>query len=306
MARYLLVALISFMLILNVLGSASFTVINKCNHTVWPAILSNPTTGVSPLITTGFQLQKDESKNVTVPLPWTGRLWGRTNCGKNSTGGFSCVTGDCGSGKLECSGRYGQPPTTLAEFSLAAADTERDFYDVSFVLGFNLPMLVVPESGNCTTTGCAMNLNGVCPNELKELSQDGIRVGCRSACEALREPQYCCTGAYNTPNTCKPTPYSEFFKNACPRAYSYAYDDDTGTFTCASTNYVITFCPPLPTIKKPTENPEAAAPAGGGESLDPVSSSSSPMSVSFVQFLGGAVSLFISTKMFGHVPPKKK
>ncbi|XP_042952279.1 uncharacterized protein LOC122289369 [Carya illinoinensis] len=31
-------------------------------------------------------------------------------------------------------------------------------------------------------------------------------------------------------------------KYACPRAYSYTYDDKTSTYTCASTDYMIIFC----------------------------------------------------------------
>jgi hypothetical protein len=68
-------------------------------------------------------------------------------------------------------------------------------------------------------------------------------VACKSACEAFGSAQYCCSGEYGNPNTCKPSGYSQFFKNACPRAYSYAYDDATSTFTCAEANYIITFCP---------------------------------------------------------------
>ncbi|KAL0358816.1 UNVERIFIED_CONTAM: Pathogenesis-related thaumatin-like protein 3.5 [Sesamum angustifolium] len=33
------------------------------------------------------------------------------------------------------------------------------------------------------------------------------------------------------------------FKRACPRAYSYAYDDGTSTFTCKASEYAIMFCP---------------------------------------------------------------
>ena len=36
---------------------------------------------------------------------------------------------------------------------------------------------------------------------------------------------------------------SEVFKSACPRSYSYAYDDATSTFTCTAGDYSITFCP---------------------------------------------------------------
>jgi hypothetical protein len=42
--------------------------------------------------------------------------------------------------------------------------------------------------------------------------------------------------------------YAKVFKDACPTAYSFPYDDPTSTFTCAGTStrdvdYTITFCP---------------------------------------------------------------
>ncbi|BAS90608.1 Os04g0576600 [Oryza sativa Japonica Group] len=68
---------------------------------------------------------------------------------------------------------------------------------------------------------------------------------CRSACEAFGEEEYCCSGAYATPVTCRrPTAYSTIFKSACPRAYSYAYNDGMSTFTCNAAAYTITFCLP--------------------------------------------------------------
>jgi hypothetical protein len=93
-----------------------------------------------------------------------------------------------------------------------------------------------------------VDLNGACPADLRvttAASSAGGGVACRSACEAFGSAQYCCSGEYGNPNTCKPTAYSQFFKNACPRAYSYAYDDATSTFTCGGggTDYSITFCP---------------------------------------------------------------
>lgn len=137
------------------------------------------------------------------------------------------------------------PPATLAEFTLNGAGG-LDFYDVSLVDGYNLAMTVAPQGagtgGNCTTTGCLVDLNPGCPSELKVLASDE-GVACKSACDAFGDPQFCCSGAYATPDTCKPSSYSEFFKNECPKAYSYAYDDGTSTFTCASADYVITFCP---------------------------------------------------------------
>ncbi|XP_061359934.1 pathogenesis-related thaumatin-like protein 3.5 [Gastrolobium bilobum] len=225
-------------------NSATFTIVNKCSYTVWPGLLSGA--GTAPLSITGFALQPGESNAVPVPSGWSGRLWGRTLCSQDSTGKFSCVTGDCGSSAVECAGGNAAPPATLAEFTLNGAGG-LDFFDVSLVDGYNLPMIVEPQGGtgggNCTATGCVVDLNSACPTELKVMSNGDEGVACKSACEAFGDPQYCCSGAYASPDTCKPSSYSQFFKSACPRAYSYAYDDGSSTFTCASADYTITFCP---------------------------------------------------------------
>ncbi|KAM7521225.1 hypothetical protein LguiB_020187 [Lonicera macranthoides] len=253
--------LISFMKLIipqlfisGVLSSATFTLINKCDYTVWPGILSNA--GIAQLPTTGFALQKGDSKTINAPSSWGGRFWGRTHCTDVSSGKFSCLTGDCGSGEIECAGRVAVPPATLAEFTLDGGGG-LDFYDLSLVDGYNLPMLIVPQGGgagvNCTKTGCMVDLNEVCPSELKVTSNGGEGVACKSACEAFGDEKYCCSGAYGTPDTCKPSSYSELFKKACPRAYSYAYDDKTSTFTCAGADYMITFCPSPTTSQKSSE-----------------------------------------------------
>ncbi|XP_068343499.1 thaumatin-like protein 1 [Pyrus communis] len=246
--------------------SATFTIANKCTTTIWPGILSNA--GTDQLPTTGFALGPGESNTFSVPTSWSGRLWGRTLCSQDSTTGkFSCLTGDCGSSAVECAGGGAAPPATLAEFTLNGGGG-LDFYDVSLVDGYNLPMLVVAEGGtggNCTTTGCVVDLNNGCPSELKVTASDE-GVACKSACEAFGEPQYCCSGAYATPDTCKPSSYSQFFKNACPKAYSYAYDDGTSTFTCASANYIITFCP-APSTSVKSSNGTVPGAAGVSASL---------------------------------------
>ncbi|GAU37838.1 hypothetical protein TSUD_56980 [Trifolium subterraneum] len=89
-----------FTLHLSVVTSAKFTIVNQCNHTVWPA--SYTTSGTATIATTGFILKPGENSTITVPAKWTGRFWGRTLCTTDSiSGNFSCVTGDCGSGNLE-------------------------------------------------------------------------------------------------------------------------------------------------------------------------------------------------------------
>ncbi|KAI3798830.1 hypothetical protein L1987_34111 [Smallanthus sonchifolius] len=254
----------------NSIQSATFTLTNQCNYPVWPGLLSGA--GTPPLPTTGFPLQPTQSNSISIPPSWSGRMWGRRLCSTDSTGRFSCVTGDCGSGTVECNGGGAAPPATLAEFTLNGANG-MDFYDVSLVDGYNLPMMVVPQgesSGNCNVTGCVADLNKNCPAELRLTGSGDVDecVACRSACEAFGDPMYCCSGAYSTPQTCNPTSYSEYFKTACPSAYSYAYDDGTSTFTCSSANYVITFCPTPANSRKTTGVNQSAEISGSGSSAN--------------------------------------
>ncbi|XP_039035260.1 thaumatin-like protein 1 isoform X2 [Hibiscus syriacus] len=222
------------------LYGASFTFVNRCDYNVWPGILANA--GSPKLDSTGFVLPKDSSRSFQAPTGWSGRFWGRTGCKFEGSGSGTCLTGDCGSGQVECNGLGAAPPVTLAEFTLGTGG--QDFYDVSLVDGYNMPMIVEGSGGSrrCASTGCTTDLNRQCPSELRVGDGDA----CKSACEAFGSPEYCCSGAYGTPATCKPSVYSEMFKAACPRSYSYAYDDTTSTFTCTGADYTVTFCPSSP------------------------------------------------------------
>ncbi|XP_074322916.1 thaumatin-like protein 1b [Apium graveolens] len=178
-----------------------------------------------------------------VPSSWTGYLWARTSCALDS-GAFTCATGDCGSGKLECAGSEATQPVSLAEFALND-HSGLDLYDINLVGGFNVPITVEPRGGkfgNCTTAGCATDLNEECPKELGVVGTSGT-VACKSACKAFGDPIFCCEGAYATPDTCKPTMYSEYFKRGCPMDHSYALGDPARTFNYGgASEYVITFC----------------------------------------------------------------
>ncbi|KAJ6769538.1 hypothetical protein OIU79_020396 [Salix purpurea] len=220
--------------------STTFTITNSCNYTVWPGVYSLATPAFS---TTGFSLEKNESKILKAPDFWNGRFWGRTYCTEDSSGNFSCITGDCGSGKLQCSGRGGAPAATLAEFGLGISDG-LDFYDVSLVYGFNLPLLVVPsDHQNCSSTGCIGDVNESCPTELEVTTGKGKRVGCKGVCDGLNSSIYSCDGTGSSTDPREPSQYSNFFKNLCPQSYSYVYDDTDTSFSCSSTDYQITFCP---------------------------------------------------------------
>ncbi|CAH8355305.1 unnamed protein product [Eruca vesicaria subsp. sativa] len=232
--------LVSYLFVSGV-TSRNFTIENKCDYTVWPATFNSPGS-INSLSTTGFTLRKGEARVINAPLSWTGRFWGRTFCSTNSTGSFSCATGDCGTGKVECSAASAGSsfPATLAEFSLDTID----YYDVSVVNGYNLPISIVPqEDKTCNSTGCVVDMNVTCPFELRVTASNTSLIACMNACQKLKLPEYCCTDDYASPDKCKPSLYSQNFKSVCPRAYSYVYDDTSSTFSCASNNYAITFCP---------------------------------------------------------------
>ncbi|MBN1411715.1 MAG: hypothetical protein JW969_12785, partial [Spirochaetales bacterium] len=99
-------------------------------------------------------------------------------------------------------GANAPPCNTLAEFTLNGAGN-LDFYDVSLVDGFNVASQIVPSGGSgdgsyysCGIAGCTSTalLTG-CPSELRSQG------ACCSACMIFGSPQYCCSGAYNTPAT---------------------------------------------------------------------------------------------------------
>ncbi|CAL1362215.1 unnamed protein product [Linum trigynum] len=215
-------------------GARIFTIINDCQETIWPGITPGDNFNGG-----GFALKPHQSIVFTAPVGWSGRIWGRTGCNFDKNGNGTCLTGSCGD-SLKCKAS-GKPPASLAEFSLAAID----YYDVSLVDGFNVPMVVTPINGrgNCSVTGCDADLRPMCPPELAVKAGGGGKVvGCRSACDVFDTDEYCCRGVYGNPVVCQPTYYSKKFKEACPTAYSYAYDDPTSIFTCSGTDYVVTFC----------------------------------------------------------------
>ncbi|XP_077209836.1 pathogenesis-related thaumatin-like protein 3.5 [Tasmannia lanceolata] len=224
---------------ISYVGATVFTLKNNCRNPVWPGI--QPGGGKPVLKNGGFQLKPGQTVRISAPKGWSGRFWGRYGCTFDKNGHGTCVTGDCG-GLLGCAGGGGTPPATLAEFTL---DSPVDYYDVSLVDGYNIPVSVFPAggSGTCRPARCVSDLNMKCPWEL-QVRRKGKVVACKSACMAFNTPRYCCTGAYGSPDTCEPTHYSRVFKQACPSAYSYAYDDRTSILTCKCTwaDYLIRFC----------------------------------------------------------------
>ncbi|KAA8522370.1 hypothetical protein F0562_013269 [Nyssa sinensis] len=179
--------------------AATFNVKNNCPFTLWAALL--------PL-----QARQE-------------RIWARTNCNFDGAGQGKCETGDC-NGLLQRQA-FGTPPTTLAEYALNQFNN-LDFFDISHVDGYNVPMEFSPVSGGCTRgIKCPMDMNRDCPNELT------APVGCNNPCTVFKTDEYCCYS-----EKCGPTNNSKFFKDRCPDTYSYPKDGNNCTFTCpGGTNY---------------------------------------------------------------------
>lgn len=222
-------------------------VINKCAFTIWPGLF---TTGGGPVTnhTTGWESPSGTVRTVTVPEGWGGRIWGRTGCNFNITGPSQCETGGCIGGLLcdPVSGT-GVPPASIAQWTLRG----QDFYGVSLVDGFNLPIRIEAINCVCPTGECPFDLNPKCPAVLRQLNAAGTIVGCKSACFAgidgnRADSANCCTGSHSLPATCPSSgvQYYDYFHGSCQNAYNYAFDDVNGLKNCnAQTDFTLTFCP---------------------------------------------------------------
>jgi len=83
------------------------------------------------------------------PFQWSGNIFPRTGCDSN---GQHCKTGECGAGSngICPTGTGGDPPISLAEFTLAnqtLSTTGPDFYDVSIINGINVGISMGPVAG---------------------------------------------------------------------------------------------------------------------------------------------------------------
>jgi hypothetical protein len=208
-------------------GGRYYLVSNQCTQTVWAAALPASTfPGGAVEMPPGYSFE------VRVADGWSGRIWGKTQCTTTN-------------GKLSCASDAF--PASLAELTLTKTPaTGLDFYDVSLVDGFNLPIELVaightPDAGHpydCGDPSCVQDLNATCPQPLID-QVNGVTIACANdECKVLG-------GNDAASPDCKyPNQYTEFFKTACPTAYSYPYDDPTSTFTCKGENsYAVVFCP---------------------------------------------------------------
>ncbi|EJU04529.1 Osmotin thaumatin-like protein [Dacryopinax primogenitus] len=287
-------SLLALVFVRVVTAVRTFTVYNGCPFTVWPAIYTNLAAGTAvPQYQTGWQADAYTTVNFSVPDAWTsGRIWGRRDCTfpAGNTSASTCLDGGCTGGLLcDVNTGTGMPPATLAEFSLGGT-TGTDFYDVSLVDGYNLPIRITPTSG-CAVAECPWDLGPLCPTTLAgPFDSTGYPVGCKSACIAgvdgnpSKSPN-CCSGSFNTPQTCPSSgvAFYWFFKGYCPNAYAYPFDESSGTalWTCPSNNladYTITFCP-APDGAEPSVSPPSTSTSFAFESTTSWMSTPSSMNI---------------------------
>ncbi|XP_061345325.1 pathogenesis-related thaumatin-like protein 3.5 [Gastrolobium bilobum] len=221
----------------------TFYVQNKCPFPIWPA--TAPNNGQPVIAGGGFYLAPGQTQRIVAPWSWSGRIWARTGCNFASNWKPACETGDC-DGRLACNGLIGTPPVTLVEVSLQGDKGKPNFYDVSLVDGYNIPVSVTPKIINPTCSkiqGCLKDLKSLCPHELEVLNNKGEVVACSSACLAFDNDKFCCRNEYGSPEKCKANVYSKIFKEVCPNYFSYAFDTPSPLRTCGSLEYIVTFCP---------------------------------------------------------------
>ncbi|KAJ4879745.1 PR5-like receptor kinase [Raphanus sativus] len=259
----LMFLLVSNLFILGV-TSRNITIVNKCEFTVWPGIQT--TSADHPFNISGFVLKKGERREIDPPSTWKGGIWGRSRCSTKRTESFSCQTGDCNSGEIQCLGNAGTSSLTLAMFNFNNSHGQNDTYVVSVAQGYNLPLLIAPQNElTCTSIDCmVVSNNTYCTAALSSLFT------CINSCEKFNLPQICCQSDnhnnYTSSEKCQLTvdTQSQELSNECP--LSYDYNDSGNPLKCTnSAGYLVTFCPTSTMTTKTSKNiGPALAPIGSG------------------------------------------
>jgi hypothetical protein len=204
---------------------------NQCNYTIW-TLGGNGMFGGGPLKT-----DPGEAYVAGWANNFSGRLWPRSGC---NAGGTGCTqTGN----------------DTLAEFTLTAG-MNSDWYDISLVDGFTIPLAIIQMSApwtpsptyvpggplgadqECGSPVCAIDLNPGCPASQQEKDGAGNIWGCKNG--------------QSGPGGKGPTPVTTYLKAGCPTSYTYPFDDPQSLFLCLTAaqnggvgakDYKIIYCP---------------------------------------------------------------
>ncbi|GAA5877213.1 hypothetical protein JCM3774_000119 [Rhodotorula dairenensis] len=248
---FLVASLLS--LVFAAAAQRQFEINNNCAETLWPALTNQgPENLRSYSGLRGWMAPPGHRQTLSLPENWNGRIWPRRMCNFNYGGSGSCVTGSCESG-INCKDHEGDF-FSLGEFNLNSWGG-LDFYDLSFVAGFDVPMSIAPDG--CQRLACTPDITAICPDErMKKRDASGRVLGCRSACFAGINAEVpsmnCCSGIYESIPACVPEhiDFYGLFKPICPNAFWYPRDQREGNpqvdWACpagSKPKYTITFCP---------------------------------------------------------------
>ncbi|KAI9270495.1 thaumatin [Phascolomyces articulosus] len=113
-----------------------------------------------------------------------------------------------------------------------------DYYDVSFVDGYNLHIRIEPTQMTKDHTVTSdprrrqltfCNQIPRCPSDLHATGSSSKFVACQSAYSRYRQDAYCCTGSHASPSTCASNHFARAIKNVA--------------YVCQAPIYTVTFCP---------------------------------------------------------------
>ncbi|GAA5978860.1 hypothetical protein JCM5350_004849 [Sporobolomyces pararoseus] len=134
----------------------TFTILNNCDFTLWPAI-------------TNYGTDKQQYTGVRGWEAKSGRA--RRDCQFDENGKGSCTTGNVEGGIEPKDQTIGN--VNVGEFNLDAWGGN-DFWDISCVPGWTVTMAVEPEPEDCQSVICANDLNEDCPDDkLKQKDSTG-------------------------------------------------------------------------------------------------------------------------------------
>ena len=193
----------------------------------------------------GFQLDIGNAHTIRVPRSFfSTKVWGRTNC-QEREGILECDTGDCGPNQ-KCS-YYGRSPITVAQFNTNFLNgLPLQYYQVSLINGFNLPISIVPENDDCKSSSCELEreqLKEVCSNQLQFFNTTGNINGCLSPCDKFKTRKTCCPTL--SLNECdfdiSNNEYENIFEDYCPTANTFL-KNSTDINSCHTNGYHVKFC----------------------------------------------------------------
>jgi len=204
-------------------------ILNSCSYDIWTFGLPNGT----------LEIASGDLQVIGWSNKFSGRVWPRSGCTGTGNNPKCAQTGN----------------DTLAEFTLNAGMKD-DWYDISLVDGFTIPLAIIQLDGawtpdpsyvpggkllgdmNCGSPVCAVNLLTNCPASQQKKDSMGNVVECVNGQSS--------NGGKGA------TPVTSYMKMGCPTSYTYPYDDPQSLFTCpcveqnngvGAKDYEIVYCP---------------------------------------------------------------